>query len=223
MNSLDSISSYSILLPGGMVFLSLKHSFRELNYIRLIVLLALICEITTFTYINFCDLLHVPNEERNNMFVFHFFVLAETIILSIYFRTFTQNQKLRFLYLIIALVFSIFYAIDLTFWESIKEYPAISSTVKCILVILFCITFFIQLFQKSEVINLLEYPHFWMVSGLLLFYSGTFFMNIVGDLVIKENDIGFDIYAIHSYLNIFLNIIYTITLWLGSRRLVLAR
>lgn len=220
---LPIISTLSILLPSGMVFFTFKSNDNHLKYIRLVVLISLLCEITSFAYINLCDYLHIPDEEKNNMFVFHFYVFAETIILTFYFRAFSQSTLVRSLYLIIATLFVLFYIFDLIFLETITDYPAISSMLRCIMVILFSIIFFIQTFLKSEIINLFLYPHFWMVSGLLLFYSGTFFMNIVGDLVIKENNLGFDIYAIHSYLNIFLNIIYTITLWLGSRRLVLAQ
>jgi fatty-acid desaturase len=85
------------------------------------------------------------------------------------------------------------------------------------------IAFFINIFQQSTIVNLLEYPGFWLVSGLLLYFAGTFFMNIVGQVVLYEKVLGFDVYDIHSFLNIFLNIIYTIALWMSSRRLISAQ
>ena len=223
MFGLHFISTLSILLPGGMVFLRIKHLDRQLVLIKALVLVALLCELITYGYIFICDWIGVIDSAKNNMFVFHFFILCETTILIFYFRSFLRNLMQRRIYVLLAILFLLFHITDLITWETLKDFPSIPSTIECILLILLSIVFFIRLFHESEIINLIKYPHFWMVSGLLLFFAGTFFMNIVGDLAIKENNLGFDIYAIHSYLNIFLNIIYTITLWLGSRRLVLAQ
>lgn len=221
MVSFEDISVYSILLPGGMAFYTLTRRLdTHLKWVKAIVLIALFCELVTFVYINW---LNISEKEKNNMFVFHFFILAETVILILYFRSFLRNRTQKIIYFLLMTFFIGFHVLDLIKWESIKDFPSIPSTIECILLILLSILFFIRLFNESDIINLVTYPHFWMVSGLLLFFAGTFFMNIVGNLTIKENNLGFNIYDIHSYLNIFLNIIYTITLWLGSRRLVLAR
>jgi hypothetical protein len=49
------------------------------------------------------------------------------------------------------------------------------------------------------------------------------FQNILTDTYQTTELIQFNIYDIHSYLNIFLNIIYTIVLWMANRELISER
>lgn len=166
---------------------------------------------------------NIPDEKMNNRFMLHLNTFFETVLLILYFRTFFKKPSIRWFYVGLVVSFVLFHILDLLFIESYLDFPTVPRTTECALIMLLILTFFVNLFYESSVLNLIGFPHFWMVSGFLLFFAGTFFMNIVGNLSTEEERVGFYIYDIHSYLNIFLNIIYTITLWLGSRRLVLAR
>ena len=154
------------------------------------------------------------------MFLYHIFTFCESILLILYFRTFFQQRWVRNILLLLLTLFSIFVLLNIKFWEPLTHYPSIPRMIECILMMVFSIIFFMNLFQQSIVTNLIEYPHFWLASGLLLYFAGTFFMNLVGQMVLDRKKLGFDVYDIHSVLNIFLNIIYTIALWMGSRRLI---
>lgn len=216
------ISIYSILLPCGMAFFNLRRnglikSFLSINFLVFFILT-----------INLANLyyLSIPSKdplEKNNMFFFHIYTLVEGLLLIYYYSLFFQSKKIKFLLILVSIGFLSTCMMDIFMLDTIKSYPSIPRTIECVLIILLSIFFFVNLFHKSEVIELVYYPHFWMVSGYLLFFAGTFFMNIVGKLVNEENAVGYNIYDIYYYLNIFLNIIYTITLWLASRRLVLVQ
>lgn len=154
------------------------------------------------------------------MFVLHIFTFCEGILLILYFRSFFNKEWVKKSFIALFVGFAGIAISDIIFWESLDEFPAITRTIECVIIMILSILFFINLFQQSSVSNLIQYNHFWLASGLLLFFAGTFFMNIVGSLVIHKNNLGFNIYDIHSFLNIFLNIIYTIALWMSSRRLI---
>lgn len=220
MSILFSISTYSILLPSGMVFLGLRKSDPSINLIRILVLTTLILDSINVYYVSdYC----VVQGLKNNMFLFHIFTFLEAILLILYFREFFQQTWIRKVLLTLSGAFSFLVFLNVILWESLDQYPSITRSLECILIMILSIIFFVYLFQKSEVLNLIMYPHFWLVSGLLLFFAGTFFMNIVGSLVINQNELDFNVYHIHSFLNIFLNIIYTIALWMSSRRLISAQ
>lgn len=188
--------------------------------LKLVVFISLLLNLYNEYYLS------LPEEvlgEKNNMFLFHIFTFLEGSILIIYYRLFFESKKIKILVLFFLVGFVSLCFSDILLFGSLKVYPSVPRTGECILIILLSVFFFINLFNKSEVVELVNYPHFWMVSGYLLFFAGTFFMNIVGRLLNVRNDLGFNLYDIYYYLNIFLNIIYTITLWLGSRKSVLAQ
>ncbi len=220
MISLADISTYSILLPSGMVFWGLRKFDQSIDLIRILVLSTLILDSINVYYVSdYC----IVDGQKNNMFLFHIFTFFEAILLILYFRNFFHLNWIRKILLALSGAFSALVFLNIFLWESLDQYPSITRSLECILIIILSIIFFVYLFQKSLVTNLILYPHFWLVSGLLLFFAGTFFMNIVGSLVINQNDLSFNVYHIHSILNIFLNIIYTIALWMSSRRLISAQ
>ena len=217
MISLIDISTYSILLPSGMVFFRWKRSDISITIIRIHILFTLALDAFSEYYIS--DLCIVDGQ-KNNMFLFHIFTLCEGVLLILYFKTLFQQKWFRNTLLTLLLSFSAIAFLNVWLWEPLDHYPSIPRMLECILMMVLAIVFFTNVFQQSAVTNLIEYPHFWMVSGLLLYFAGTFFMNIVGPFVLDTKKLGFDVYDIHSVLNIFLNIIYTIVLWMGSRRLI---
>lgn len=217
MISLTEISLYSILLPSGMVFFRWKITDIPITLIRSLILFTLLLD--TFSELYISDL-YQSTHKKNNMFLYHIFTLCEGVLLILYFRSFFQQKWVKNTLLTLLIAFSILTMLSLKFWESLDSYPSITRSIECVIVMILSILFFVNLFQQSSVSNLVLYNHFWLVSGLLLFFAGTFFMNIVGQLVLQKNNLGFNIYDIHSFLNIFLNIIYTIALWMSSRRLI---
>ena len=209
------ISLFTILLPCGMVFFRWKLDKSTIP-IRVLVLITLILDSIIYYYF-------VTGQNKNNMFLFHAFTFFEMILLFLYFRTFFQQIWAKNALIVLLILFALIAIINPLYWESLDEFPSITRTIECILIMILSILFFLNLFQQSNITNLLQYSHFWLVSGLLLFFAATFFMNIVGSLVINQNNLGFNVYDIHSFLNIFLNIIYTIALWMSSRRLISAQ
>ncbi len=213
---LSIISLFTILLPSGMVFYQWKSTDIATRPIRLLLIITLILDSIIYYYF-------ITGQNKNNMFLFHVFTFLEMILLILYFRSFFRQNWIRRMFFVLLLLFSVMVVLNIFYWESLDDFPSIPRTIECVVVMILSILFFINLFQQSTVSSLMRYNHFWLVSGLLLFFAGTFFMNIVGSLVINKNDLGFNVYDIHSFLNIFLNIIYTIALWMSSRRLISAQ
>ncbi len=208
------VSLFSILLPSGMVFFTWNKLSHSLKIICGFILLTLILEFTAERLNAF---------GINNFVILHLFTFGECIFLMLYFRSLSQNKVYRNIALIVLVMFLLFSISSAVLWGSFKVHPSTVRSIECILQMVMCLFFFADLFQKSEVKNLIYYPHYWMVSGFLLYFSGTFFMNIVGDIAVMTNQLGFNGYVIHSILNIFLNIIYTIVLWLGSKESISVR
>ncbi|MEL6274231.1 MAG: hypothetical protein AAFU03_03855 [Bacteroidota bacterium] len=69
-------------------------------------------------------------------------------------------------------------------------------------------------FTKNEkAVQLEKLPLFWVSAGLLIYFSGSFFIFLAGNYFLPERQTLMAIYGIHSILNILANIFYGIALW----------
>jgi hypothetical protein len=153
----------------------------------------------------------------NNLALFHLFTLIECIFIIFYFGTLLERKTDKWLLSITLFLFIVFSIWNVLKQESLDTYPSNQRVAECILIMLLCMYFFWDLFRKSQIPDLISYPHYWLVSGFLLYFAGTFFLNIVGKIAITTDKLGFYAYNIHSILNIFLNVIYTTVLWMSKR------
>lgn len=211
---LTAISLYSILLPSGMVFLLWRRLRLPYRIIAAFVLLTLCME--TISYVLY-------QQGVNNMFIFHIYTYVEAIMVVSYFVSIYRGQRLRWLYIGLLAAFLLFSLFDSVYFERLGHYNSIQRAVECIWAVILFFIFYIELFNKSVVTNLSSYPHYWMTSGFLLYFAGTLFMQIIADTYLSTDLIAYNVWSIHSILNIFLNIIYTIVLWMGSRELTSER
>jgi hypothetical protein len=99
---------------------------------------------------------------------------------------------------------------NIVFIQKMKTFHTVGYSVGCLLVVIFCINYFFELFQLPKSVNLVNNPAFWICSGLLFFYCCGFplygFIKLWTNvpLVVKNFN------AIISLLNIFLYSLFTI-------------
>lgn len=155
----------------------------------------------------------LSSKGTNNLFLFHLYTILEfTLITFIFFKRTTKNYLIPFL--IFAGAFLLLCIVNIIFWEGLDEFNTIPRAVEGISVIIYCFVFFFWIFNAEENFDLLKYDHFWLFSGWLIYFSGTFFLYLFSN----HQSVYFLYPIIHSVLNIFLNLIYTYVLWLGSRK-----
>lgn len=210
MNLITIISVYSILAPilfGA--FLYRKISFE----LRLLVFLVVFLGVMEFTSIE------IMNKGSNNLPLFHLYTFVEfTIIYSVYKRL-AISAKWQGVLKFSALLFFAFSILNLVFWEGIFEFNSNQRYLETVLVFIYCAGFFFELMKRAELLKISAYPYFWLTSGYLVYFAGTFFLFLFSKDILKITEINY--YAIiHGVLNILLNLIYVITLWLGSKRSV---
>jgi hypothetical protein len=210
MPELADISLFSILLPSGMVLFRWPRLPLSLKFIGIFILIKLILEFTAEFYLR---------QDTNNMFILHIYTFVEHIFLILYFRSLYEQKIVKHVLTGLMVAFLSFSVINVLKWEPLDTLPSTQRSIECIIGMLLGLYFFIDLFQKSNVTNLARYPHYWLVSGFLLYFAGTFFLNIVGDVAITTNQLSYDAYDIHAVVNTILNIIFTIVLWMGNKAL----
>jgi hypothetical protein len=90
-------------------------------------------------------------------FCFYFFVLHEIIV----------STKIRKIIIYTIIVFSIFAFFNIFFLQKKVGFNAVNFTVGCLITVLCCIYYLVELFQKTETPSLAKLPAFWIASAIL--------------------------------------------------------
>jgi hypothetical protein len=137
-------------------------------------------------------------------FCFYFFVVRDIL----------ANTLMKKVILYSTLIYAIFSLINIFFIQHYDAFNSVNFTIGCILVVVFCIYYFVELFQKTEVQSLTRSPSFWIVTGLLFntvlvfpMFALISFMDLVtkasshaSRLIFTNIDAIFDIIIVLTYI-----------------------
>lgn len=151
----------------------------------------------------------------NNMGVYHFYTLFEFVIIILVFHYGYErflNQKV-----LIGLVVVFLGVWALESWNTkLLAFNSLSTTLEGIILIILSISFFAVTFRRLDIPNLSSHPIFWVGAGILIYFSSNFLLFAYHELLVRvteklgpENQSYFEIWFIHSFMNIALNLFYT--------------
>ena len=201
------LSALSILFPvilGAISFQLLPNSFKILS---IYVFISCIMEIWTTTLFL---------KEMNNLFLFHIHTYVE--ITSIAAILLVVSKK-KFNKWFIGSTYIGFIVTSLFFYwngDSVDFFNSKQRIIETIIIIGWLVVFFQELLHHDKNPFIELNPHFIWGSGLFIYFSGTLVLTTFSDVLNQEYFVT--VWSIHSILNIFLNIIYTIVIW-KSRKL----
>lgn len=90
-------------------------------------------------------------------FCFFFFVLRGIIV----------NVKIKRIISFVSIVFALFAFINIFFIQQNVGFNPVNFTIGCLITVLACLYYFIELFQKTEAQSLSRLPAFWIAFGIL--------------------------------------------------------
>lgn len=151
----------------------------------------------------------------NNLILFHLHTVVEVVMLSLLFQFLLKGAWLKTITWVFIIAFVLFAIIYPWYYDRFGEFNSLQRGVQGIAMIILCIVFLLQLISRLDVERLSDYPYFWLFSGLMIYFSGTFFLFLYSNKYFKLGNM--DYWFIHSLLNIFLNFIFAITLWKGRK------
>ncbi len=91
--------------------------------------------------------------------------------------------------------------------------------ISIVFLVLFCtVMWFVDIFKKLEDYPLYKRPVFYIISALLLYFTGTFIVFLITDYVLKKQLFVFlDYWIIIIIFNIVLRLIITVVLWRSKK------
>ena len=204
------ISAVAILLPIMVSFFHYKHIVKELKTVSIF-----LCFVAVFEII--CIIL--ANYSINNLPFLHLYTIFEFSFLGLVFYQVFAHPSFKKAIIVTIIAFAAFAIINAFFIQTIYEFNTIAHAVESFLLILLALLFFFKVFHESAVMHLGKYPMFWINSGILIYFSGSFFLFIFSNYILMQSHDMLHAYrGIHSLLNILLNLFFAMGLWYSPQK-----
>ena len=129
---------------------------------------------------------HEAYQHKNNMYLKHVLSHFEISIFSLYFYFLFEKVFFKRLVLGLFVGYLIFTVYDTLYFEPMSVYPANIGFVYSLMVILYSLLFFFEIYEKGEVLYIERHPHFWFNSALLLYYAGTLLLGLFSNYLMTR-------------------------------------
>lgn len=207
---MDSITLFAILttlLPLSLGITFFKQLGRSVQFIVILCFFTFLSDIINGTL----ALYGIPNSLG-----FRIYTAFQFSIISLFFLELYRNRNLRLAIITFLTVFVIILIVDLFALNlpSMVVEP-FESTYTGIIIIVFSLIYFYKIFNEMKIQKLEKNGLFWIVSGLLFYFSSTLVLFMLSNYVLNGEGIFWNFWLINIIANIILNIILTIGIWLS--------
>ena len=110
---------------------------------------------------------YLADRNINNSYLYHAYSLIELAFFSAFIRKLTNDTNL--VIKLMLPVYTVFWLINLLFFEHYLQYNSNSSGVAYVLLIVYALYFFLFLSRSDEILTFQRSPSFWIVSGFLFY------------------------------------------------------
>lgn len=188
-----------------LISLSLFHRIKGFSYLKLFPPFLFVTLVTEILGSYFWSI------GRNNLVLYNFFTVFEFCFYLFVIRLIIGSKKVKIIIQLTAILYAIAAIVNILFIQSMKTFHTVTYSIGCLLIVIFCIYYFLELFRLPRFVNLVANPAFWICSGLLFFYCCGFplygLVNVWADI---SDLVGRNFDRIITILNIFLYSLFTI-------------
>ncbi|WP_298220564.1 hypothetical protein [Flavobacterium sp.] len=144
---------------------------------------------------------------------FKTYLLLEFFTFGYYFDNLLK-KKFKRLFLAFSIIFVVLFLAIILFWYDINNLrtDAYLSIVEIVMVYFFTILWLRNIFSNQNEEDAVQTSDFYFVTGIVIYLSGTFFLSLLGDLILINKELNLEQYWI---LNIVCNIIIRSLLIVG--------
>jgi len=151
---------------------------------------------------------------------YRFFILIDFLLLF-YFFFFTLKKKYKLFFYSFLASFLLLYLYLIMMWD-VKDSLRTDfylTTFETLFVFIASILWFITVFSELKEPSLLHAPNYYFIAGFILYYSGTFFLFLVSDFMIKNVESDFLSYWNANILfNVLLRTLIMIGIWKARKK-----
>ena len=154
---------------------------------------------------------YLASIEKSNIGIYNFFTVFEFCFYLGVISLIISNNRVKKITRVTAVGYMLIAVINIMFIQKMKAFHSVTYAFGCLLIVVFCVYYFFELFKLPKSVKLKNNPAFWICSGLLFFYCCGFplfgmanFLSSISKLIIRN------FLSIIIILNIFLYSLFTI-------------
>lgn len=210
---LSNISKYSVAIPVAIGLYKMSRLVPVQFKIGYVVLLSLVFEFLAIRDGVIQKLMtHFFNEETN-LPGLHLFTLLQTLLILWVYRDFMRTRAQKWVLPLLAIGFSLFAIVNAVWIDGIWKLNPHARAIQSLLILSIIFSYFFALLRNTHFVRLEKEPLFWISAGLIIYFSGSFFIFLASNYFLTSPDLLRSIYGIHSVLNIIANLFYAAALW----------
>lgn len=142
------------------VYKNKNKEFKYLNFFPPILFFTLTVELIG---------LYKGSKGQNNITLYNFFTVFWISYHLLIISFIIANSSLKNIIRLSSIAYVFLCLTNILFIQKIKIFHTVTYSIGCLLIVLFCIYYFLELFRNSKSIDLKKNPAFWICSGLLFF------------------------------------------------------
>jgi hypothetical protein len=166
---------------------------------------------------------YLQTTRRDNVLLYNFFTSFEFCFYLWIVSLIINNRSVKKTIYVVMVIYFLIALVNILFIQK-KVFHTVTYSLGCLLIVLVCIYYFLELFRRPKSVKLSSSPAFWICSGLLFFYCCGFplfgllnYWSGISKLVLKNFS------EILTILNVFLYSLFTLAfLCIRTRRYTLS-
>ena len=164
--------------------------------------------------------LHIfGNLRSNNLFVFHVYTLLEFFLLMLLYRNLLHASFAKRVINRTLLFFLVFKVVDVFFVTGFYQFDALAVTIESATLIVLSLWYFSQLLNERTS-NIKGFPPFWINSGILIYFSSSFFIFLFSAEIINDVERYYLYWSIHDTLVIVRDLLFTVAMAVWYRSMI---
>ncbi len=150
-----------------------------------------------------------------NTFLYHIYIVEEFVLLALFYRAWFRSSLLQKSVVVMIFVFLIFSILNSLIFQKSQVFNSNARVVESIILTLLSIVTFINLFQSSDNVRLVQHPLFWFNCAILLYFTSSLILFLLSNLLLEKSSAKFNGYVwdFHRWLALVYYSIIGIGLW----------
>ncbi len=207
---LNYIGAFSSLLPL-VFFLLFKMRTKEkaLRVILFYILYCILHEISIYV-------LYKYQLTEITTYLFALFTVVEFTFFCIFYKYVLPEENPKKFILPIWLGFMTFSLIDFFFINKMRGFDSFPAGLQSLFIILLCVYYLFLQIRGSTNLFIYSTANFWIIITFLIYLSGTFFLYIMTEAMVKTREFQFQYAIINTFFNLLKNVLLSIAMIMKS-------
>jgi len=163
------------------------------------------------------------NIHQNNNFIFHFYSVAEFVLIATLYSRHVGGLIRPFYMTCAMMVFAIFAVCNTLFFQNLTQFNSHVAFVEGLLLIALALCYFYKMLHALEYRDLERNPMFWINVSVITYFSGALVLfHIANDMIPEPLKVRGAVWGTHALFNIVHYILYGVALWVTPGKRIAA-